>query len=577
VTIDAWVPPQAMETGSGRAGLPRGIAAARIGPPKPSGIASTGSAPALKVAIPLGPSSGATVVDASPAAMSAAVGGTAGDGPIGPLTLGPGVGVRRRPAAAPVEVDGGPAIEIATAAAPVGPGGASGAKTLPDVRVAVGAPRRAEGDVRIGVGAPGVAGGIGLRLAGGPVSGGAATVGRDAEIRDVIASLPVGTGIAGSIGRRRGLSSGLAPAEETIGLQAMFKAREGEKKKTAIVEHGGNELTIAAVSRGLGWLADHQHEDGHWSLNRFYKAKAKTNLGPASYDNDGAATGLALLPFLGDGNTHLAGEHQQTVRKAVQWLVAHQKPDGNLSTLTSGNSHMYAHAIAAIALCEVYGMSKDQNLRAPAQRAVDFIVAAQSKKLGGWRYQPRNDSDTSVVGWQIMALKSAQMASLQVPTECLDLVRKWLATVEGKGTERGRFRYQLGREITLPMTAEALLCLQYLGAGRDDPQLQAGAAYLAANLPKKDGQTSYYWYYGTQVMYHMQGEHWPKWNNALREMLVTTQRKEGELAGTWDPKDQWENQGGRIYATSLRLLMLEVYYRHLPLYQVLRPDMAVGP
>ena len=119
------------------------------------------------------------------------------------------------------------------------------------------------------------------------------------------------------------------------------------------------------------------------------------------------------------------------------------------------------------------------------------------------------------------------------------------------------------------MTAEGLLCTQYLGADRNSPQLQAGAAYLLQHLPKKGQQTSYYWYYGTQVMYHMQGDYWPKWNAALRDQLVQTQRKDGPLQGTWDPGDQWEWRGGRLYCTSLRLLMLSVYYRHLPLYQVL--------
>ncbi len=230
---------------------------------------------------------------------------------------------------------------------------------------------------------------------------------------------------------------------------------------------------------------------------------------------------------------------------------------------------MYCHAIPAIALCEAYGMTKDPDLQGPAQRAVDFIVKAQTKALGGWRYQPRVDSDTSVVGWQVMALKSAQMAALNVPDETLDGARAWLDRVAGHGNERGQFRYRPGEKFTSAMTAEGLLCRQYLGADRTHPQLQAGAAYLLKHLPRKGQENSYYWYYGTQVMYHMQGRYWPQWNAALRDMLVQGQRKDGPLAGTWDPADQYEWQAGRIYATALRLLMLSVYYRHLPLYQVL--------
>ena len=119
------------------------------------------------------------------------------------------------------------------------------------------------------------------------------------------------------------------------------------------------------------------------------------------------------------------------------------------------------------------------------------------------------------------------------------------------------------------MTAQGLLCLQYLGTRRDDPRMRAGTDYLLANLPKDNVDTSYYWYHATQVMYHTQGKHWKAWNDKLRDMLVSSQNTRGALAGSWKPTDYREKPGGRLYATALRLLMLEVYYRHLPLYQQL--------
>ena len=76
-------------------------------------------------------------------------------------------------------------------------------------------------------------------------------------------------------------------------------------------------------------------------------------------------------------------------------------------------------------------------------------------------------------------------------------------------------------------------------------------------------------YYGTQVMYHMQGSYWQEWNTALRDMVVDTQVKDGPMAGTWNPIDNWEKRGGRLYSTSMKLLLLEIYYRHLPLYEQL--------
>ena len=121
------------------------------------------------------------------------------------------------------------------------------------------------------------------------------------------------------------------------------------------------------------------------------------------------------------------------------------------------------------------------------------------------------------------------------------------------------------------MTAEGLLCLQFMGTvSRNDPRMLAGADFLLSRLPRSDQKnTSYYWYYATQVMYHMQGKYWESWNESLRDQLVATQVKNGQLAGTWDPSDQWEKSGGRVYSSSLKLLILEVYYRHLPLYEQL--------
>jgi hypothetical protein len=167
-----------------------------------------------------------------------------------------------------------------------------------------------------------------------------------------------------------------------------------------------------------------------------------------------------------------------------------------------------------------------------------------------------------------MALKSGEMAGLSVPPKVFENVRRWLASVEEKRAPGGLFGYQ-SPNATPAMTAQGLLCLQYLGARRDDPRMKAGTAYLLARLPGQGPETSYYWYHANQVMYHVQGEAWKAWNGKMRNLLVSTQVTKGTLAGSWKPSDPRERPGGRLYATALRVLMLEVYYRHLPLYQQL--------
>jgi hypothetical protein len=432
------------------------------------------------------------------------------------------------------------------------------------------APRAVDGGPAGGGDAAGLAGWprrLGQGSAGSGFPGGDGVPGSVAALGMASGTLP-----ADRLARRGPRAPSLMYAEDSIGLQAMFRMRQSEDKQDLATAAGATSESLAAVHRGLEWLVEHQHPDGYWSLQRFYQQTPGRRYGGAgSLTCDVAATGFALLPLLGDGHTQISGQHQPAVSRGLGWMLTQQKPDGELSGKYGHNCRMYAHAIASIVLCEAYGMTKDPKLRDPAQRALDFIVAAQHKSSGGWRYSPRQAADMSVVGWQVMAMKSGQMAALNVSQDSLDLVHKWLQSVEGKGARVGTFEYTKGYGITPAMTAEGLLCLEYLGAQPGDPRLQSGVKYLLGHLPRKGQETGYYWYYGTQVMYHVQGDAWRQWNLALRDMLVATQVKTGDLAGTWDPADQWDHQAGRIYASSLRLLALEVYFRHLPLYRLSEP------
>ncbi|MDB5351482.1 MAG: squalene/oxidosqualene cyclase [Planctomycetota bacterium] len=369
-------------------------------------------------------------------------------------------------------------------------------------------------------------------------------------------------------------ASSLTPARasEPPDLMASFSLRSPEVRKDLVEAMGGTKASEMGVERGLAWLAAHQGPAGNWSLEDLHCQGHKCD-SPGSARSDAAATGLALMAFLGAGHSPTGGSHSAVARRGVEWLVARQRPDGSLAE--PGGSQMYGHALASIALCEAFGLGGDPTLREPATRAVRFIIQAQDPNTGGWRYQPRSGGDTSVFGWQVMALKSAEMAGLAVPAESYRLANRWLDSV-ASGPQRHLYAYQPGREVRSSMTAEALLCRQYLGAARSTESMSAGGRYLRTNLPQWEARHSYYWYYATQVMFHLQGEDWAAWNGRLREMLVESQVKDGPAAGSWHPlqptQDMWGEQGGRIYETTLSLLILEVYYRHLPLYQQLSDD-----
>jgi len=323
-----------------------------------------------------------------------------------------------------------------------------------------------------------------------------------------------------------------------------------------------------AVNAALVWLANHQCYEGNWSLQHYTERCAdKSCTGTGEVLADAGATALGLLPFLAAGQTHKAkGPYREHIRKGIAWLLRHQEPDGNLAK--GATQMMYSHGLATIALSEAYGLTGDKQVGMAAQGAVNFILNAQNTADGGWRYNPRDPGDTSVVGWQLMALKSAHIAGLNVGGSVFSGTSKWLDAVAVR--DGAEYAYQPGAGPSPTMTSVGLLCRQYLGAKRDNPMLTGGMSYLLSHLPDEGFPNVYYWYYATQVMHNMNGPEWDTWNRKIRDLLVRTQVRNTDRCsnGSWAPeKDPWGRQGGRLMTTSLATLTLEVYYRYLPLFK----------
>jgi len=344
-----------------------------------------------------------------------------------------------------------------------------------------------------------------------------------------------------------------------------LNGREEGSKRAMLGAYGGNRLTEASVQLGLQWLARNQLKDGSWSLLGPYSNGAANE-----NENQVSATAMALLAFQGNGVTHKTGKFKDNVTRGWAWLIKQQDGDGNFFHEGPFNHHFYTQGQCTIALCELYAMTKDEKYKDPALKAVQYLLRSQSTE-GGWRYSPNADSDCSVTGWVVMALQSARMGGLDVPDDNLRRVERFLDRIAMNGGSR--YPYQKGKEATNTMTAEALLCRQYLGWPRDDARLVEGATWLTqpGNLINfNQGRNVYYWYYATQVMHHMEGDYWRTWNKVMRQVLPEQQVKAGKEAGSWDPirpsRDEWEAFGGRLYVTCLSIYMLEVYYRHLPLY-----------
>ncbi len=340
----------------------------------------------------------------------------------------------------------------------------------------------------------------------------------------------------------------------------------GSGHRGALVRRaGGTAASEKAVAAALKWLAIHQMPDGGWcfDLKKVPSCRGQCrnsgNLGQARI----GATAMAILPFLGAGQTHKKGKYQTTVTGGLYFLVNHMKVSANGGSLHESGGSMYSHGLASIALCEAYAMTDDKGLHNPAQAAVNFICYAQDPVGGGWRYSPRQPGDTSVVGWQIMALKSGHMAYLRVPPIT---VKKAFAFLDHVQANSGATYGYTGPGSGQATSAIGLLCRMYLGWKKDDPALQRGAKIISKSGPSKSNM--YYNYYATQVMRHVEGDMWKKWNSVMRDQLVNSQSKNGHETGSWftGGKGHTASRGGRLYDTSMSTMVLEVYYRHMPIY-----------
>jgi hypothetical protein len=340
----------------------------------------------------------------------------------------------------------------------------------------------------------------------------------------------------------------------------------------------------ANVDAALVWLRDHQDDDGRWDCDEFMKHDREGAACDGAGDplHDVGVTALALLAFLGDGNTLRAGRYRDVVKRAVDWL--RQQQDADTGWIGSQASHhaIYDHAIATLALCEAQGLSRYRSLRPHAQRAIDCLNAVRNP-YGAWRYQPRSgDNDMSITGWALMALVSAHEFGLAVDQRALADVDAYIDEMTDAGGRVGYVtrggpssRHAGDHQAAFPtdrnecMTGVGLLCKALLDHDvRTDARMKQQLAVLMRKKPewRIDALGSsldfYAWYYGSYAVFQAGEPHWSSWSRALREAVLPHQRRDGNAAGSWDPIDAWGRDGGRVYSTAILTLTLQAYYRY---------------
>lgn len=383
-----------------------------------------------------------------------------------------------------------------------------------------------------------------------------------------------------------------------------FESRNADKRGKRGGPGDPTQRSEEAVEAGLRWLASHQDRDGGWSFDLGSRCSCTQ---PGRHSSRNAATAVALLPFLGAGYTHLDGQYRETVRRGLNFLLdsRHHVEVSTGMDYRQGSQGMYSQGLATIVLCEAYGMTRgkaksdsqrrlEEKLAKTAQGAVRFIENAQDTMghySGGWRYRPNSSpGDLSVTGWQALALKSAVLAGLEVKSTTLSRMDRFLDhTNYDNGT---RYNYLPLRETGVELigrgesigkfpdseytcTAIGLLLRMYLGRGPGHAPLDGGInlldewGALKTEQPLRSAQghcNLYYAYYGTLALHHYGGSAWTRWFPELREFLIDNQSSGGHESGSWFFSDPYCDTGGRLLNTSLAVMILEVRYRYMPLY-----------
>lgn len=357
-----------------------------------------------------------------------------------------------------------------------------------------------------------------------------------------------------------------------------------------------------AVDDALKWLRYHQDPEGYWSCNEFdnqcgrladaNKVKSWDPCdGRGSPQHDVGVTGLALLAFLGHGDTDSTGPYRETVKNALRWLIGEQ--DRTTGRIGRGD-HLeatYDHIIATLALTEAAAITQQFRYKKAATSAIEYMLTLRNPG-GAWRYLDPSSpemldhpNDTSVTGWAILVLTLAKEYDLPVDEAALADAMAFIDEVTDPVTGRTGYTVRGGGpsriqntesiwpyEQTESMTAVGVLCRIFANPGLDDPTkdplIKKGVdLMLALPIAWDEANTKgridfYYWYYATYALYQVGGASWKKWEGNI-EQIVAQQKQAGDEQGSWDPQvDPWAERGGRVWATAINALTLEVYYRY---------------
>jgi Prenyltransferase and squalene oxidase repeat len=315
--------------------------------------------------------------------------------------------------------------------------------------------------------------------------------------------------------------------------------------------------TVRAVERGIAYLRKAQSSDGSFSSARdgsFYPV---------------AMAGLAGMALLASGSTTTRGPAADEIARTVRFLMGSSRSSGLIAgqSLDSGRP-MHGHGFALLFLATAQGMETDRAMRerlAPViKRAVRLVDSAQSD-IGGWTYTPGSGDEGSVTVTQIQALRAADAAGFTVPERTLKRAVRYLELCQCP--DGGiRYSYRTPQGTSRPPISAAAVATLYNAGDYDSPLAKRCLEYISKQMLRSNpimargrgGHAFYMNLYAAQAFYQAGDKEWDQYYPPVRDALVGAQAADG----SWEGDDV-----GPIYGTSIALIILQLPYKFLPVYQ----------
>jgi hypothetical protein len=330
----------------------------------------------------------------------------------------------------------------------------------------------------------------------------------------------------------------------------------------ALTERDSDRVTLA-VDRGLAWLATTVDREGAFSSG------GRTNGQPA-------LTALSIMAFLSRGHRPGLGPHGEALNRAIDFTISCQKPSGLIcygsydAEGAFNNSDTYNHAISLLMLGEVYGMTVGDRairVRQAIEKALSFthaiwISPKSPGEAGGWRYlHKRFESDLSVTGWYVAALRSLKNAGFDVPKEVMDRTSQYVLYCYSEPSRSFSYRGPMQPRFTVAMSGAGILSLALAGQPKHPAAIAAGETLSRQLFHIRMPRCYYGCYYATQAAAQLGGTTWVTVYRNVAGFLLPLQLENGQ----WPLSDQPEH--GPIYSTSFAVLSLTPHFQLLPIYQ----------